>query len=243
MTRSQVLDRPQNRTVVAARRVRPAHGHDVPSGPVPPGSAPSSPVPSEPVPSDLTPSGLMPSEPVPSESVPVAVADALGDDAFTRTLYERHGTVLLSFAVQLCGGDRYRAEDVVQETAVRAWQHRRVLDPTTDRVRTWLFTVAHRLVIDHHRARQARPKEVADEPEEPAVPDPSDRLVTLRAVLGAMTELTVPQREALIYTYYVGYSVEQTAAVLGLAPGTVKSRVHYAMRALRASLRAQAVMD
>jgi RNA polymerase sigma-70 factor (ECF subfamily) len=243
MTRSQVLDRPQDRTVVTARRVRPAHGHDVPSGPVPPGSAPSSPVPSEPVPSDLTPSGLMPSEPVPSESVPVAVADALGDDAFTRTLYERHGTVLLSFAVQLCGGDRYRAEDVVQETAVRAWQHRRVLDPTTDRVRTWLFTVAHRLVIDHHRARQARPKEVADEPEEPAVPDPSDRLVTLRAVLGAMTELTVPQREALIYTYYVGYSVEQTAAVLGLAPGTVKSRVHYAMRALRASLRAQAVMD
>jgi RNA polymerase sigma-70 factor (ECF subfamily) len=258
MTRSQVLDRPQDRTVVTARRVRPAHGHDVPSGPVPPGSAPSSPVPSEPVPSALTPSGLMPpglmppepvppepvpSEPVPSEPVPVAVPDALGDDAFTRTLYERHGTVLLSFAVQLCGGDRYRAEDVVQETAVRAWQHRRILDPTTDRVRTWLFTVAHRLVIDHHRARQARPKEVADEPEEPAVPDPSDRLVTLRAVLGAMTELTVPQREALIYTYYFGYSVEQTAAVLGLAPGTVKSRVHYAMRALRASLRAQAVMD
>jgi RNA polymerase sigma-70 factor (ECF subfamily) len=75
------------------------------------------------------------------------------------------------------------------------------------------------------------------------VPDPSDQVVTLRAVLGAMTELTVPQREVLIYTYYIGYSVEQTAAVLGLAPGTVKSRVHYAMRALRASLRAQAVMD
>lgn len=193
MTRSQVLDRPLNRTPVV--------------------------------------------------DVPVPGADTLRDDAFSRTLYERHGTVLLSFVLQLCNGDRYRAEDVVQETVVRAWQHRQVLDPTTDRVRTWLFTVAHRLVIDQHRARQARPKEVPDEPDEPAVPDPADRVVTLRAVLEAMTELTEQQREILIYTHYLGYSVEQTASVFSLAPGTVKSRVHYAMRALRASLRAQAVMD
>jgi RNA polymerase sigma-70 factor (ECF subfamily) len=174
---------------------------------------------------------------------PVPQRDTAGDDAFSRTLYERHGTVLLSFAVQLCNGDRYRAEDIVQETAVRAWQHRGILDPTTDRVRTWLFTVAHRLVIDHHRARQARPQEVGDEPAETVVPDPADQVVTLRAVLETMTELTEQQREILIYTYYIGYSVEQTANALGIAPGTVKSRAHYAMRTLRASLRAKAVMD
>jgi RNA polymerase sigma-70 factor (ECF subfamily) len=185
--------------------------------------------------------------PVPRRhEVPCAPApqrDAAGDDAFSRTLYERHGTVLLSFAVQLCNGDRHRAEDIVQETAVRAWQHRGILDPTTDRVRTWLFTVAHRLVIDHHRARQARPKEVGDEPAETVVPDPTDQVVTLRAVLETMTELTEQQREILIYTYYLGYSVEQTANALGIAPGTAKSRAHYAMRTLRASLRAKAVMD
>lgn len=166
------------------------------------------------------------------------------DDSFSRTLYERHGTVLLSFALRLCDGDRYRAEDIVQETAVRAWQHRTALDPTTDRVRTWLFTVAHRLVIDHHRAQQARPKEVGDdEPEARSVPDPAERVVTLRAVLETMAELSEQQREVLIYAYYLGYSVEQTANALGLAPGTVKSRAHYAMRALRESLRAHAVMD
>jgi RNA polymerase sigma-70 factor (ECF subfamily) len=179
--------------------------------------------------------------------VPPPQRDAARDDAFSRTLYERHGTVLLSFVVRLCNGDRYRAEDIVQETAVRAWQHRGILDPTTDRVRTWLFTVAHRLVIDHHRAGQSRPKEVVDdepaEPAEPAVPDPAERVVTLRAVFEAMTELTAQQREILIYAYYLGYSVEQTANALGLAPGTVKSRAHYAMRALRASLRDRAVMD
>ncbi|WP_433190325.1 sigma-70 family RNA polymerase sigma factor [Actinoallomurus sp. CA-150999] len=176
--------------------------------------------------------------------VPAPKHDPAHDDAFSRTLYERHGTVLLNFALRLCNGDRHRAEDIVQETAVRAWQHREILDPTTDRVRTWLFTVAHRLVIDHHRARQARPNEVGDDqPEERAVPDPAERVVTLRAVLEAMSELTEQQREVLIYTYYLGYGVEQTAAALGLAPGTVKSRAHYAMRALRACLRARAVMD
>lgn len=212
MTRSQVLDRPLNRTVVAARPAPPAHGRDVPPG-------------------------LVPQRTVPRP-------DAVRDDAFSRMLYERHGTVLFSFAVQLCGGDQHRAEDVVQETAVRAWQHQGILDPTNDRVRTWLFTVAHRIVIDHHRAQQARPKEINDEEsDELSVPDPAERVVTLRAVLGAMTELTEQQREVLIYTYYVGYSVEQTAALLGVAPGTVKSRAHYALRALRASLRAQAVMD
>ncbi|MEV5706445.1 MULTISPECIES: sigma-70 family RNA polymerase sigma factor [Actinoallomurus] len=176
--------------------------------------------------------------------VPARPHDPAHDDAFSRALYERHGAVLLNFALRLCNGDRHRAEDIVQETAVRAWQHREILDPTTDRVRTWLFTVAHRLVIDHYRARQARPNEVGDgESEERAVPDPAERVVTLRAVLEVMNELTEQQREILIYTYYLGHSVEQTAAALGLAPGTVKSRAHYAMRALRASLRDRAVMD
>jgi RNA polymerase sigma-70 factor (ECF subfamily) len=208
MTRSQVLDRPLNRTVVAVRPVPVSLGRGVP------------------------------------ERSDAVRDEAVRDEAFSRTLFERHGRVLFGFAVQLCDGDRYRAEDVVQETVVRAWQHRGVLDPATDRVRTWLFTVAHRIVIDHHRARQARPKEIGDEESNEAiVPDPAERVVTLRAVLGAMTELTEQQREVLIYTYYAGYGVEQTAVLLGLAPGTVKSRTHYAMRALRASLRAQAVMD
>jgi len=175
---------------------------------------------------------------------PVPPSDAVRDDAFSRTLYERHGTVLLSFAVQLCDGDRHRAEDVVQETAVRAWQHQGILDPSTDGVRTWLFTVAHRIAIDHHRARQARPKEVGEEePADSAAPDPADRVVTLQVVLKAMTELTEVQREVLIYNYYLGYSVEQTARALSLAPGTVKSRAHYAIRALREALRDRTLLD
>jgi RNA polymerase sigma-70 factor (ECF subfamily) len=217
MTHSQVLDRPLNRTAIVTRPVLAPRGIDVPELTVP------------------RPDAVRPD---------AARDDAARDDAFSRTLYERHGTVLLSFAVRLCDGDRHRAEDVVQETAVRAWQHQGILDPTTDRVRTWLFTVAHRIAIDHHRARLARPKEVGEEePPDSAAPDPADRVVTLRVVLEAMAELTEGQREVLIYTYYLGYSMEQTARELGLALGTVKSRVHYSIRALREALRDRAMMD
>jgi RNA polymerase sigma-70 factor (ECF subfamily) len=203
-------------------------------------------------PLNLTAVAALPVPPPPGREAPerpvpradAVRADAVRDDVFSRTLYERHGTVLLSFAVQLCDGDRHRAEDVVQETAVRAWQHQGILDPNTDRVRTWLFTVAHRIAIDHHRARQARPKEVGEEePADSAAPDPADRVVTLRVVLEAMAELTEGQREVLIYTYYLGHSMEQTGRALGLAPGTVKSRAHYAIRELREALRDRTMMD
>src|SRR3569833_4577149 len=196
MTRSQVLDRPLNRTTGDLPASAP-HGRDVEEGAVP---APRG--------GDVQPPR------------PVRGPDDVRDDAFSRTLYERHGTVLLSFAVQLCDGDRHRAEDVVQETAVRAWQHQGILGPTNDRVRTWLFAVAHRIVIAHHRARQARPKEVGEEaPAASAAPDPAARVVTQQEVLRAQADLTAGQREVLIYTYYLGHSVEQPAAARGSAPG------------------------
>jgi RNA polymerase sigma-70 factor (ECF subfamily) len=248
MTRSQVLDRSPNRTLVTGLPVSAPRGCDLADEQV---SASRGRDASEdrvfvPRGRDVAQEQLSAprgGDDMPSRE-PVPERDAIRDDAFSRVLYERHGTVLLSFAVQLCDGDRHRAEDVVQETAVRAWQHQGILDPTTDRVRTWLFTVAHRIVIDHHRARQARPKEVGEEkPADSASPDPADRVVTLRVVLEAMSDLSEGQREVLIYTYYLGYSVDQTARALGLAPGTVKSRAHYAMRELRASLREHAVME
>jgi RNA polymerase sigma-70 factor (ECF subfamily) len=58
-----------------------------------------------------------------------------------------------------------------------------------------------------------------------------------------MAELTEGQREVLIYTYYLGHSMEQTGRALGLAPGTVKSRAHYAIRELREALRDRTMMD
>jgi RNA polymerase sigma-70 factor, ECF subfamily len=168
-----------------------------------------------------------------------ATHDDTRDEAFTRTLYEKHGPVLLRFALRLCGGDWHRAEDIVQEATVRAWQHKGSLDPTDKSVRSWLFTVVRNLVIDNHRARKARPRESGElqGTEYVAVPDPAEQTVTMHVVAEAMANLSKQQREILLYTHYLGYSVTQTSNKLGIPAGTVKSRVYYAVRALRTALR------
>jgi RNA polymerase sigma-70 factor, ECF subfamily len=164
------------------------------------------------------------------------ISDTAGD-AFTRAVYDGHGTVLLRFALRLCHGDFHRAEDIVQETAVRAWQNRAMLDPSTPGIRTWLFRVIRNLVIDQHRSQLARPTEVNElNVAEPWIPDPAEQTVDWLVVADAMAELTAPQKEILLYMYYLGLSVSQASRALRIAPGTVKSRSHYAVRALRAAL-------
>jgi len=87
-----------------------------------------------------------------------AQREGVADEAFIRALYAEHGGALLRYALHLTGGDRQRAEDLVQETIVRAWRHPEAL---ADRpARPWLFAVARNLAVDAYRARQSRPPEV-----------------------------------------------------------------------------------
>jgi RNA polymerase sigma-70 factor, ECF subfamily len=160
-----------------------------------------------------------------------------GGESGLRALYDAHAIALLGYAMRLCGGDRARAEDLVQETLVRAWRHLDVLDPSAAPVRPWLFTVAQHLAIDAHRAREARPHEVG----EGALAAVSgldelsgvlDRIV----VVDALASLSPEHRAVIVETYYGGRTVAETARVLGIPPGTVKSRCYYALRALKLAL-------
>ena len=166
----------------------------------------------------------------------------VASDETLRMLWDEHAAALLSFAMRLTGGDRAAAEDVVQETLLRAWQHPESLDTARGPLRPWLFTVAHRVVIDAHRARQARPPETSDRalaflPAEDSI----DEALESWLVSDALATLTQQHREALVHTYYAGRTVNEAAAVLGVPPGTVKSRVFYALRALRLALEERGV--
>ncbi|MEV0117335.1 sigma-70 family RNA polymerase sigma factor [Streptomyces sp. NPDC050844] len=161
-------------------------------------------------------------------------------EEFLKALYDRHGSVMLRFAARLTGGDWHRAEDVFQEAAIRAWQHSRELDPTAESLRPWLFAVIRNLVIDGYRGRQARPPEDGESGmDQVPVPDGVDHALTRQVVVEAMRELSPLHREVLLHMYYVGRSVSQTAELLHVPPGTVKSRSYYALRALRDSLRSR----
>ena len=164
------------------------------------------------------------------------------DDATLRRLWNEHAGPLLAFVLRLTGGDRGRAEDVVQETLLQAWRHPEALDPERGPIRPWLMTVARRLVVDQWRARQARPDEVGDEGLAAlAAGDGVDEALDRWLVADALATLTHEHREALVHTYYAGRTVTEAAVVLGIPPGTVKSRVFYALRALRLALEERGV--
>jgi RNA polymerase sigma-70 factor (ECF subfamily) len=158
-------------------------------------------------------------------------ADA--DEALVRSVYAEHGKALLAYATRLTA-DRAAAEDVVQETLVRAWQHPEVLGNGKGSVRGWLLTVARNIVTDRARARKSRPPEVAESPHRPpAQRDHAESVVDSIVVLDALDRLPDHHRDVLVELYFRGRSVTETAAVLGIPPGTVKSRSHHALRALR----------
>jgi RNA polymerase sigma-70 factor (ECF subfamily) len=156
-----------------------------------------------------------------------------GDEALVRHLYAEHGRALLAYATRLTN-DRAAAEDVVQETLVRAWKHADALGTGSGSVRGWLFTTARNLVIDRARAKAARPTEVAESPATPPIQrDHADAVVASVTVLEALDELPPHHREVLVEIYLNGRSVTEAAEALGIPAGTVKSRSHHAMRALR----------
>jgi RNA polymerase sigma-70 factor, ECF subfamily len=166
------------------------------------------------------------------------VVTALADEQLLRALFDQHAPALLSYALRLVDGDRGRAEDVVQETLLRAWRHPEAMAPDRGSPRPWLFAVARRIAVDAHRRRRARPPEVGDDvlAQIPAQDDDVDRALDAWLVADALAALSPAHREVLVQTYFAGRSVAEAAEVLGVPPGTVKSRTHYALQALRLAL-------
>jgi RNA polymerase sigma-70 factor (ECF subfamily) len=145
--------------------------------------------------------------------------------------------------MRLTGYDRTRSEDVVQETLLRAWRNATVLEGTPGSVRAWLFTVARNLVIDEWRTLRAqREVSFADVPETADTGDTTDRLLLSWLMGEALTHLSTDHRDVLLECYYAGRPVAEAAQRLGVPEGTVKSRTHYALRALKLRLEEMGVI-
>ncbi|MEO6942725.1 MAG: sigma-70 family RNA polymerase sigma factor [Terrimesophilobacter sp.] len=157
-----------------------------------------------------------------------------------RVLHDEHAAALWRYTMWLCG-DRQLAEDVVQETLLRAWRRPKVLDQSENSARAWLFTVARNLVTDHFRSAKSRYEIGTDLLPERASNDGVDALLDAWIVSDALAGISTDHRAVVVRAYYRGQSVAQIAVELEIPEGTVKSRLHYALRALRLALEEKGV--
>jgi RNA polymerase sigma-70 factor (ECF subfamily) len=165
------------------------------------------------------------------------------DTAFMPRLYTEHAGELLRYATRLTG-DRARAEDVVQETLLRAWQHPHIADDSERSPRPWLFRVARNVIIDEHRSARVRHEvtsgDGSDEFEQ-CGPDEVDAALDRLLIADALTHLSPEHHAVVRRSYYLGWTIAQIADDLQIAEGTVKSRLHYGLHALRLTLQEMGV--
>jgi RNA polymerase sigma-70 factor (ECF subfamily) len=157
-----------------------------------------------------------------------------------RELHDLHAAALWRYTVYLTR-DAANADDIVQETLLRAWRTPRVLEQDPSNARAWLFTVARNLVIDEARSARRRREVTMDEPPERPIADRTDELFDSLIVAEALAELSEDHRSAIVRAYYGARNTAELAVELGIPEGTVKSRLHYGLRALRLALQEKGV--
>ena len=167
-----------------------------------------------------------------------AAVPGLDDEDAVSAAYAAHGAELYRFVLRGLG-DAGAAQDVVQETFLRAWRASDRFDPELASLRVWLFAIARNAMLDHARAVKARPwqRDLLDPPTAEqaagAVEDDSDRLLRSWVVEEALRRLSEEHRTAIVETHLRERPYSQVAGELGVPVGTVRSRVFYGLKALR----------
>jgi RNA polymerase sigma-70 factor (ECF subfamily) len=137
---------------------------------------------------------------------------------------------------------RDAADDLVDDVLLRVLEHLHRFEGTEAEFRSWVFTIAHHRLVDHHRRR--RETLPLDRVESwPATDDPETEAIvraTAHELRGALAALAPSQREVLLLRTIDDLSIEQTAARLGRSPGAVKALQHRAIEAVRLRIQATA---
>lgn len=162
------------------------------------------------------------------------------DDERLVALYDAHAPSVRRYVVSLTG-DAAGADDIVQETLLRAWRSPKILAQEPASTRSWMFTVARNLVIDEARSARRRREIGVAEPPDAGRDDGTDALFESLIVEEALAGLDLAHRAVIVHAYYGGASIAEVARRLGIPAGTVKSRLHYGLRALRLALQEKGV--
>lgn len=165
----------------------------------------------------------------------------LRDEDEVHAAYVAHGPELYRFLLRGLG-DPGAAQDVVQETFLRAWRAADRFDPELASLRVWLFAIARNAMIDHARAAGARPWQgnLVDPPTaeaaSEAVADPTERLLRNWVVEEALQRISEDHRAAIVQTHLLERPYAEVATELAIPIGTLRSRVFYGLKALRVAM-------
>jgi RNA polymerase sigma-70 factor, ECF subfamily len=159
-------------------------------------------------------------------------------DAFT-SLVLHFGDRLYSVAYRILR-DTGRAEDAVQQAFLNAWRELRNLRDD-DRLEAWLYRLlvnACYAEVRHTTRWQPGLRLITDLDSGPTTDDAQLSVAVRDELERAFRSLSAEQRSVLVLHHYLGYSGDEIAAVLGVSPGTVRSRLHYGRQQMRAAIEA-----
>ncbi len=166
---------------------------------------------------------------------------ATGDPEAAAAFVERFQRRVYGLALALVGDSR-TAEDVAQETLLRAWRHAAAYDPRRGSVATWLLAIGRNLAIDILRLRRPTvldPEAILDLGRGADEPSPADWAVAnddAQRLRSAIAELPSDQRRALVLSAFFGQTAREIGESEGIPLGTAKTRIRTAMLRLRAAL-------
>ncbi|MGO3885543.1 MAG: ECF RNA polymerase sigma factor SigK [Mycetocola sp.] len=164
-----------------------------------------------------------------------------GDQSAFAQLYDRVSARVMGLAVRVLV-DRAQAEEVTQEVLLEVWRSAALFDRQRGSAAGWILTMTHRRAVDRVRASQASQRRderigVRDiEPDYDSVAEAAEVRVEHSRVAQALERLSEPQREAIVLSYYGGWSQSDVAAQLQVPLGTIKTRIRDGMIRLRQEL-------
>jgi RNA polymerase sigma-70 factor (ECF subfamily) len=158
-------------------------------------------------------------------------AIATGDEAAFGALYDQFARPLYALGLRWLQ-DVEDAEELVNDTLIRAWRQVDRFDPARGRAGAWLFGIARHVATDRLRSRGRRPGSAIDGAPEPVGHLDVDALADAWEIAAALERLPAVQREVLLLAYRDDLSQSRIAEVLGVPLGTVKSRTYHALRGM-----------
>ena len=161
-----------------------------------------------------------------------------GDQAAFETVYDRTAAAVFGLILRVLR-DAAQSEEVAQEALLEVWRTASRFDPRRGSASAWVMTIAHRRAVDRVRSeqaaadREARVATIAPPPPGDEVAEAVESALEAERVRRCLDGLSGPQRESIELAYYAGLSYPQVATKLGLALGTVKSRIRDGLGRLR----------